>query len=480
MSPSRTQADDRKVDEMEGQHVVVLGAGFSRAISAAMPLTDELGRQAVELLAANGRRLSATQLGFGPELTFESWLSLLSEDQPQLTDAENRDNAALFAHLRDAIGDRLLDAQREALLQLPPGWLYELVGVLHRWRATVITLNYDVLVEAAVQTHEIWDPAVRRRVQPGDLLRNLPPLPNVGARLVGPLCRTFTLLKLHGSLDWWAVPNDASGATLTREDRRPVFGDPDEMPIEQRQRELPGRERFIIPPLSTKSTYYRNPLTRELWQQAHRALSAATRISLVGYSMPPADLVMTNMLRPALSTPGIEVDVVNPDPDRLVDRLIGLGLRADAIETIADNDCVGSFSTSLCSQASAALANELRRSLLDDSPDAALAVAWGDPTALGGAARRVAEVLVHNSTLELVLERDSPQGDVTAARLATDASASREVFPSAADVADNIGQCDRVIARDADHKHTLIAAWHEGRNVGANARWLFFAPADAP
>jgi hypothetical protein len=71
------------------------------------------------------------------------------------------------------------------------------------------------------------------------------------------------------------------------------------MPVEQRQRELPGRERFIIPPLSTKGSYYRNPLTRELWQQAHRTLSRATRISLVGYSMPPADLVMANMLRPA-------------------------------------------------------------------------------------------------------------------------------------------------------------------------------------
>jgi hypothetical protein len=43
-------------------------------------------------------------------------------------------------------------------MQPPPAWLYELVSVLHRRRATVITLNYDVLIEAAVQTHEIWDP----------------------------------------------------------------------------------------------------------------------------------------------------------------------------------------------------------------------------------------------------------------------------------------------------------------------------------
>jgi len=69
---------------MEARHVVVLGAGFSRAISTAMPLTDELGRRAVGLLAKEGRRLNASHLTFGPELSFESWLSLLSEEQPQL------------------------------------------------------------------------------------------------------------------------------------------------------------------------------------------------------------------------------------------------------------------------------------------------------------------------------------------------------------------------------------------------------------
>jgi len=463
---------------MEARHVVVLGAGFSRAISTAMPLTDELGRRAVGLFAKEGRRLNASHLTFGPELSFESWLSLLSEEQPQLSDAENRDNAALFAHLRDAIGGLLLDAQREALMQPAPTWLYDLVSVLHRRRATVITLNYDILVEAGVQSHEIWDPEVRRRVQPGDLLRNLPALPHIGARLVGPLCHTFTLLKLHGSLDWWAVPNDFSGATLNREDTHAAFESPDEMPVEQRQRELPGRERFIIPPLSTKGSYYRNPLTRELWQQANQALTDAARISLVGYSLPPADLVMANMLRPALSNRDITVDVVNPDPDALIKRLIGLGLAADAINVTADSECVRSFARSLCEEASTVLAEELRQSLLDDSPDAALAVAWGAPTAVGGTARRVAELSVRDTTLELVLERDPPRGDVTAARREHDGSSSRQRLPSAAEVADKIGQCDRVIARGADHDHLIIAAWHEGRTVGANARWVFFAPAD--
>src|SRR5580692_6340065 len=124
---------------MAGQHVLVLGAGFSRSVSSRMPLTDELGNQAVELLKAEGR-YDASRLVFGGELTFESWLSLLSEDQPQLSEAENRENAALFARLRDAVARVLIEAQFGVLAQSAPGWLYEFISALHLARAAVITL----------------------------------------------------------------------------------------------------------------------------------------------------------------------------------------------------------------------------------------------------------------------------------------------------------------------------------------------------
>jgi predicted CoA-binding protein len=444
-----------------------------------MPLTAEVGRTAVETLKTDGRRLGVAQLGFGPGLTFESWLSLLSDDQPQLSDAENRDNAALFAHLRDAIATLLLEAQHDALGAPAPAWLYELVAVLHRRQATVITLNYDTLIETAIENHSVWDPFLRRCVTSSDVLQDLPPKPNVGARLAGPLCHTVGLLKLHGSLNWWAVPNDSSGATINREERLGAFEEPYEITIEERQRELPGRERFIIPPLSTKGTYYRNPLTRELWHQAYEALRTASRISIVGYSVPPADLVMANMLREALSNRDVKIEVVNPDPDALSERLLGLGASPDALEVVSGSDCVEVFANSLCRQASATLADALRESLLSDYPDAALAVAWGDPSAIGPSVRRVAQLAVGpDETLELILDEDVPPVGATAARRAADGTPSSDRFPSAADMTSALGHCKRVIARDAGGEYTLVAAWHEGRNVGASAQWIMFAPAD--
>lgn len=463
---------------MQSNHVVLLGAGFSRSVNAHMPLTDELGSQAVEFLRADGR-IDGAGLGFGPELTFESWLSLLSEDQPQLSEAENRDNAALFAHLRDAIAACLLAAQREALISAAPSWLYELLSVLNVVQTTVLTLNYDTLIENAIASHSLWDPFNRQRLMVRDVLRDLPPLPDTGARLGGPLADTFRLLKLHGSLDWWAVPNDQSGATLNREEMHGGFEELYEISAEERQYQLPGRERFIIPPLSTKSTYYRNPLVRELWQQASAALKRASRISMIGYSLPPADPVITNMLRTALTDRDVRVDLVNPDPEGLEQRLIGLGANPELLTVTSDERCVESFARALCGEATAQLAEDLNEPLPLDALTASLAVAWGSSEASGTSMRRVVELSEPDGdTLELILEDDAPPQGATSVRRSADGSPTDQAFPTGADLSHAVWCRNRIIARDSQGAHTLISHRREGRNFGANKDWIVLVPAD--
>lgn len=136
-----------------------------------------------------------------------------------------------------------------------------------------------------------------------------------GSWVGGPGAATMRLLKLHGSLDWWWVPRDESGVTLSRYDTGSTFGAPVPLTDENRSLHLPGLERFLIPPLATKSAYYRNPITRQLWQDAYRALCSAKRISLVGYSLPLTDIVMSGMLRSAIekSDGQVMVEVVNRD-----------------------------------------------------------------------------------------------------------------------------------------------------------------------
>src|SRR5579875_2497011 len=116
----------------DGPEVLILGAGFSKAIHQSMPVANHLGQKAYAL--ANRRW---PDLGlrhdpeFGDQYPFETWLSLLAQDLPHLREADNRHNATTFARLRDAMAEVLEDAEEEALRSEPPDWLYLLITFLH-------------------------------------------------------------------------------------------------------------------------------------------------------------------------------------------------------------------------------------------------------------------------------------------------------------------------------------------------------------
>ena len=252
-----------------GSEALILGAGFSKAVHEYFPITDLLGQDAVEYA---GLSLDARvpRRPFGPGFPFEAWLSLLAEPQPHLSEAENKQNGALFTIMKEAIVSLLSTSQASAFAAGAPKWFYELLSVMHFRGTCAVTLNYDTLVEAGVLSHNLF--GTEGRVLPRDILNDLPPLPNTGARFAGPFVETFRLLKLHGSLDWWGVPEDWTGATLCRAECAGAFGAPNQMTDIERRRILPGREPFIVPPSATKSTYYQNPVVKELWRTAFEGL----------------------------------------------------------------------------------------------------------------------------------------------------------------------------------------------------------------
>lgn len=325
---------------MDRSDVLILGAGFSKAVSCHFPLTDALGHDAIARAGLkNDPRVP--NRAFGPAFTFESWLSLLAEDQPHLSEAENLANAALFAKLRESIYSVLTAAEASVFRDPAPSWLNELLTVLHHRRATVLTLNYDTVIEVGVASLDLPGPQGGEGVAPRDILHDMPPLPNVGSRLGGPLHATFRLLKLHGSLDWWAAPRDPSGASLNRTDTLNRFGNPEPIREEVRRQQLPGREPFIVPPAATKSSYYQTPYAREMWRTAAEALQKSDRVSLVGYSLPPADLVMVGMLEAATRKRSVAIDIVNPSPKDLPKRIQGLGV--GNVSLFNQADCVEEF-----------------------------------------------------------------------------------------------------------------------------------------
>lgn len=332
-----------------------------------MPITDELGRQAAATLSWADAPDIPTFSASG--ITFESWLTWLSERQPYLTEAEHLRDRARFAELSGALADVLREAQRPFSESGGPAWLSEFIDAAHWMQSDVITLNYDTMIEEDVQHGLRFDGETAVRAD--DIVTGTPNSRGVfQGKATGFVDRdTLRLHKLHGSIDWFSVPGDATGLTL---DRINVNAD---KPSHAQQATIGGREVFIVPPTSSKGGYFDNPRTRFVWQQARDALVSSERVVLIGYSLPLTDTALARLLATTLAGNAQEVVVVNPDADAVGERVKALGVDAERIRVIDGWDCVEDFVTAETQLLSAALALEVYADKAVN-PDRPIAVGW--------------------------------------------------------------------------------------------------------
>lgn len=340
--------------------VVVLGAGFSKAVFADLPTTDQLGEAVrCRLSPTDQAKLPATEFEDG---RFEGGLSYLAEEQPHLAEDQGLEARALLHRVTAAVRVVLAEMQARALVNRAPPWLYELLSVLHVRQATVLSLNYDNLIECCVEESFLKAARGTVSVTEEDVLGGLPPcadFPGSSRNVVyqgiydgGQIAtwrhkaETFRLFKLHGSLSWYWVPGDTIGATLQRWLLPGTFGDPREVEDETRERVLPSREAYIVPPSALKSRHFQNPISRQLWRWASEALSSTTRVVLIGYSAPAGDRTFSGMLTDSVRGRQVAVEVVNPDADRVAARLVRIGVPADSITKICSDNCVAVWTKS--------------------------------------------------------------------------------------------------------------------------------------
>lgn len=383
-----------------GQDVLILGAGFSRAASGRMPLVDELGNACLEAddLHSDPR---VPDGGFSGG-SFETWLSRLADEQPYQSEPENLGNQALFAQFSAAIADVLGCRVQDVLAGGCPGWLAELVRIAHRRHTTVISFNYDTLVECAVAMGLLYEWGSHSPVSWTEVIGDVPNWPPGPAIWAAEQVDTFQLLKLHGSLNWYWVPRDTSGVSIARRNLPGVFGDPRPYTEEQRQRALPGRVPFVVPPSAVKSAYYGNPIIREIWQQAAARLRAASRVFILGYSLPPADITFAGMLTTALARSQAPVVIVDPAAAQVQRRLHMLGFAEDRVRAFDSGDSppVEAFVRYWRDDTSSAVLARLHGPA-PDSIDDPLIVVWG-PEA-GGAL--VTDVQHADGVVTLTTER---------------------------------------------------------------------------
>lgn len=111
------------------EEVLILGAGFSKAVSEHMPMTGELGEEVLKLLRSRGMAHLPSRAFSGPQL--EAWLSRLAEPQPDLSAAENSASHSLFLRVSEALREIIIQRQARAHADELPWWLRRMLGAVH-------------------------------------------------------------------------------------------------------------------------------------------------------------------------------------------------------------------------------------------------------------------------------------------------------------------------------------------------------------
>jgi hypothetical protein len=268
----------------------LIGAGFSRAISAAMPVLSDLSEEAFTRVLRD--RLKAA---IGDD--FETQITYLAEDHPWLTAADVLRNRAEFLEASGLIARALLRRQSIVLSQPMPGWLEQLMKSWHERKSDVLTLNYDTLIEKA------YLHVIPPQLGPPDHHElYVVPLPGVPSRLslwgVRPRPEgTLRLLKLHGSINWcYSGSAEFFGESIYDLGIAPGWNKQAAEPEDDLDRKAPDKVNLIVPPTTSKNSFFNNETIRAQWRLAYQILGSAERLYCMGCSLARTDELLNSML----------------------------------------------------------------------------------------------------------------------------------------------------------------------------------------
>jgi len=270
------------------KRLLIVGSGFSKAVSSSMPTVTELAEHLREEEAL--QQDPYDKLVDDPELL----LSYLSLEQPWKKPPEALEDKALFVRVQQALADFIADCEAQAFKNPIPEWSKEFIEYLLDSRAPVIIFNYDTVLERILYMSRLG-----REIDLYDL-----PLTLLWSRVRDPggylPARKFHLIKLHGSINWFY--SGVEGFPGEQVYYHPVDSnsprkDGTNIPAPEFRQLTKDKIPLIIPPVAEKSRFYSNQTLRSLWWDARKALAEADEIFCVGYSLPPTDLTTKLLFR---------------------------------------------------------------------------------------------------------------------------------------------------------------------------------------
>lgn len=268
------------------RRVFILGAGFSSQLSAGYyPLTDALGKELLQTIPE-------LQHYSDPSQTFDFEVVMTSLDMDlrrQQTDAGRQKLQRLVDKVRNFLKKRL---SLSGVSVAAKSAAVALCRELFRPGDSIVTFNYDCLLENTLYKLDMWTPCGGYGAAPGlnprvEYSSTLPANPN-----------GITVLKLHGSLNF-AHPLSIPGGGDTG------------LQVIVDEELFPGSHAHLgNQPLSPPVTLptYMKPFgeTRtmvHLWHEAAERVAEADVLSVVGYSMPSSDTLPRFLISSCTSGP---------------------------------------------------------------------------------------------------------------------------------------------------------------------------------
>ncbi len=271
--------------------VYIVGAGFSAGLD--YPLVNDLLIRLWDRLQADQRgRLERVitfhHPGFNPTSrtsfpTIELLLSEMMANEQLFDSSRSASTGFSLKELRGIRRDLLIsiaewfhEIQRSVLLN-PPGWLKKFTDSTNANNDTIISFNWDLVLDELLF---------------GDKINSA----NYGfGKIRGD---SAILLKPHGSLNWY---DDKQGGKI-RSDLRFLLHDTDDnkgvyafkkfrSPRSSTTKYTP----LIIPPVYNK--VFQNPMFSSIWRECVAQISQASKVVILGYSLPDADLHARFLLR---------------------------------------------------------------------------------------------------------------------------------------------------------------------------------------
>ncbi|MFZ5644279.1 MAG: hypothetical protein ACOY46_11875 [Bacillota bacterium] len=183
----------------------------------------------------------------------------------------------------------LLTATFSRVLKGPPCPYHSALASFLHPGDTVISFNYDLLMDTALCTSALWNPRT------GYGFRAQAEENAVG---IDPDRSQVLLLKPHGSFNWVTCRACARVYVMSPS----MFDDPDNWEYStsvEFEPESHDLERLIIPPSVKKNVH--GKIMQQIWTKAHDALKKALQIVIIGYSLPAADFMAKRLLYRSLS-----------------------------------------------------------------------------------------------------------------------------------------------------------------------------------